>query len=211
MNFSIKTILLLMLLVALPIAGVLNRYRGKRSMAEFVEKNKGTVRWNYQQEGWYDAFSPYEDQHSGPRWLRDLWGEDACAWVKRIRIQLTPENINEGNRLLANGSSLRGLTELEIDLKGTGDAFAYRNLAGLRDVRWLSIFEGRLDQNDVAAISRMNDLEIFNLMNCELNVDDIKPLAQAKHLAWLRISKQLAQGDNIKRIRKMLPRTFISY
>lgn len=225
MRISLRSLLLLLVIIALPLAGIYNRYNGKRRLATFLatveeasptelttigDRPIGHVRWSYQLDGWYDYVKRSPEYH-GPEWIRRLFGDDALAYIKRASVSLDSKTHSATmSKLLGNGDSLRGLEELQIHVKDD-IGFDCRCLSGLNDVRLLQLSGISLEEADFRSISKMEDLEILFVSGCQFKSESVGPLAESKHLAWVQVSHSIGVSEEVQQIRKHLPAAYISY
>lgn len=226
MRISIRSLLLLVVIITLPLAGIYNRYSGKRQLEKFLattleddgstelssgsERPIGLVRWSYQLDGWYD-YTKRAPQFHGPMWIRRWFGDDAMAYIKRASVSIhSEEHSATASSLLGNGDSLRGLEELQIHV-ANGIEFDCRCLSGLNDIRTLELDGLTLDEADFRAISRMKDLEIAFVSGCKFKAESTAPLTNCQHLAWIQVSREFGISEGVLAVRKLLPKAYISY
>ena len=215
MTISLRTLLLLTVLICFPMAGFVGRHRGRVAVAQFAEQ-RGKVFWSYHRIGWWDYKKQDSSENLAAFWLRWLLGEHVLASLRRLSLNLeTDADFNTVNRLFKKRRALRGLEVLELaDKRAKGAANAALEaqvLSGLDDVRFFTLTGFKLDAQTFESIAGIEDLEILILVECEFEVSDLKPLAEANHLAWIVVPKNQVLGEKVHEVRAMLPYVFVSY
>lgn len=212
MRISLRSILLLIVAVALPLAGFINRYNGKRRVASYVASVNGTVVWSHQRGICYFP-DPPRPEFSVPMWIRNLVGDDVDSHIRRLSVSLDQSQLRTANRLLKTETvALRGLTRLKIDAtESASEQLDIHALGKLPDVRLLKISGATISRSEFESLAEMEDLEILWISECEFNAEDISTLADSQHLAWVEVGRDHTWPEVLSKMREQLPSIYLSF
>ena len=213
-QFSLRSLLIFTLIVAIPCAWLGRKIEQKRRDRETIESivmAGGAVRYDFQ----FDSSHRFiEDARSpGPEWLRRLCGENFFGEVCEVEVKGGDRELEgisgwtqlqslelDGNTVTAMG--LDGLDSLPrlrwLSLSGITDA----TLAGLRKAKNLESLD--LDQTKVSDaglrhIRGLTNLQELRLANCNVTnegMESIRPLVKLRQL-WLQVTRVGDRGTVI--------------
>jgi hypothetical protein len=155
--------------------------RRQRDAVEWVKKNGGTVKYDWQPEQIAPKVFPIpapipEAKIPGPHWLRSLIGDDYFQTVREVR--LTRCNISDVLPL----SDLPKVESLELSMNQIRDL---KPLEGLSHLRTLGLY-----QNEVEDLSPIAGLRTLELLTLGVNrISDIDCLAGMQNLESVAIQK----------------------
>ena len=227
LRFSLRTMMLLVAVVAVPLAGKFNRVRNQRAVVAEVADLNGQVIYDYQLGFKEPARQTVEPP--GPRWLRELLGDDFFATVARIDIEdvpvtgatlaliatlpdlqqlgLTSNQINvTGLRHLAKLNKLEGLGLQSTSI--TDSSLAH--LAELKGLKYLTLEGSLITDSGLVQVAKLTQLEALELHADTVTDDGLRPLAKLPNLNYLLIDcnhvtdaglAHLHQMSNLKQLR----------
>lgn len=210
MKFRLATILLVLVIIALPIAARSHRSRWRQRVEELSKADGGWVNQYPLEEKTYYSYANTVSRHSS----RSSWRELVFGphFDDRLGLHLTiatVEQATQWNELLSQKRSARGLSQLCLVFSGSDSPFNYRVLSQLDDLRLLEIRGGRIDFEALAAISEIEDLEILWLSGSELDLHSIGELGRCKHLAWLALPPSTDNAD-LNRVRQAISSVYVT-
>ena len=210
LRFSLRSMMLLVVVIAVPMAWKVNRARNQRVVVAELRKLSAGIIYDYQiVNGIYDPNLP----QPGPKWLTDFLGKEYFIEVHHIAVdgpQVNDETIALISKLpgvvsvaLVDRTSGAGITDdgmahfaemanLEIlvlrsdRITGTG----LMHLSGLRRLKILGS-SGRITDEALEQISKLEHLELLHLSQAALITD--RGLA---HIAKLHNLRSLGIGGN---------------
>jgi hypothetical protein len=174
LSFSVKTLLLLVLVSSVAFAWMgmrLQKARRQREAVATIEQLGGQVRYEYQEDKW--------DQPSGPEWLRDLLGRHVFDRVVRVEFSTT----GVPNDRVTDLSFLSGIDHLRLLYLDRTAVRDISMLADKKELRFLSISHTQI--GDLSPLTNLHNLETINFSRT--NVSDLSPLAKHRlKRVWMR-------------------------
>ena len=185
-QFSVRTLLLVMLAVSLSTVWWANRAKRQKNAVASILKMGGSVDYDYE----YDAAGNYRanTEPPGPAWLRDFLGIDYFSRVIGVSVEgdsfadaelKSLESLPDLRKLLVGGprvtdaglvhlKHLRRLEELQVGGPGVTDA-GLTNLQSLRELRTLefsccSITDGGMQY--LMPLTNLRTLKSYRLSDC---------------------------------------------
>jgi hypothetical protein len=171
LRFSLRTLLVVMLVVCVTLGWKVEKTRKQREAVAWVEECGGEVDNEYE----WDKVKPH-----GPKWLRDQLGVDFFDDVVSVSIHgsydsdVTPLAGSDVTPL----AGLRNLERLDLSFSQVSDVTP---LAGLRNLKWLYLSSTQV--SDVTPLAGLRNLERLDLSSTQ--VSDVTPLAGLRNLKWL--------------------------
>lgn len=200
LQFRLRTALLLITLLALPLAWYATGLRQRRAVAE-IRRLGGSVLYDYQCE--LDVPNP---QPRGPAWLRKIVGDEyfvrvvdvdlddtkvTDAGLERLRafrhlreLSLRRTRITDrGLHTLAQFDHLRGLqlTGTAVTDKGVEE------LSRLANLQWLCLGDTAVTDRALPHLSKLRNLEGLELSRTDLTDAAWRHLRALKNLRWLSL------------------------
>ena len=171
LRFSLRTMLIFMLVVCVAVGWKFERVRKQREVVAWVREMGGNVSYAIDDNGSAD----FKAEPSGPEWLRQWLGNDFFDEVAGVALRDTE---------VSNVSPLAKLTELRtLDLTNTqvSDVSALAKLTKLKslDLNYTQV-------RDVSPLAKLTNLEKLYFHNTQ--VSDLTPLAKLTKLLLLRFS-----------------------
>jgi Leucine-rich repeat (LRR) protein len=220
-QFSLRTLLIVTLVVAIPCAWVgrkIERKRRERAAVALIENLGGHVVYNYQTDGTREPF--------GPAWLRELLGKDFFSEVDRIRLMSVTDDVlqqlkqfGELRSLLLDGSGitdpglehLEGLTHLsDLNLSRTAITDAgLAHLAGLADLERLDISESHITGAGVDSLKGLPHLQMLELHQTQITDATLTSLVEFPELRHLYLSRNQITDANLASLKKMTRLRFL--
>ncbi len=224
-RFSLRTLLIVVLLLSLPLGWFALKMREaekQRKAVEAIEKAGGTVWYDYQEDE--SGMLMAELEPPAPTWLRELVGEDFFSDVIVVSFVDAPEVGNAALEhfkvltrlkwLLLYGTqvtdvgleNLSGLAELEslnIDAAHVTDE-GLKYLTGLTNLHDLNISRTRITDEGLEYLKGMPSLEFLSLSETQLTN------AGCLHLKWLINLRVLDLGgtqvtdEGLEHIKKLI-------
>jgi hypothetical protein len=195
-QYSLRSLMLLVLLVSLGMSWVAVRMKRTRQEDEAVEEIRklgGYALYDYQFSHSGNPFDP-----PGPTWLRHLLGENFFAAV--VEVNLTSSSLTDAGLEHLKGLTqlrtlnligtpvtdaglehLKGLTQLEeLDLCGTEVTdTSMEYLKGLRQLRTLCLFGRPITDAGLVRLMGLARLQTLDLRGTWVTVEGVKRLQQA--------------------------------
>ena len=202
LKYTVTSLLLMTLAITVPLAGFVNRHRGRQRIERLAKHLNGAVSWHNQYS------SPQSNSSSWEAPLKAIFGDNALSSISSL--SLTARNELDGEVLtsiLRSSSSLRGLEYLHLSVTPEFDCGL---LANLDDVRLLEIRGEILSTAEMTAISDIEDLELLWLNGSKFDLQDVQVLANCKHLAWLCVSDKEFSREDVRQIRDLLPEVYVT-
>jgi hypothetical protein len=206
-QFSIRSLLLLAVVVAIPcswLATEMKKAREQRAIVGEVKKAADSVIYDYQVDPLF-FYGNLDATPTAPLWLRNLLGDDLFADVKHVffpehrtisdagwqhlkeltqleRLVLSDTKVSD-----ADLQHLEGLTQLkELYLQGTqvGDA-GLRHITGLTQLERLDLDGTKVADAGLQYVRRLTELEMLALRHTKVSgagLEHLKGLSQLKEL-----------------------------
>ena len=157
LRFSIRSLLLLIALIAIPLAWKVNRAQNQRRVVAEVERLKGSIVWVHEE------LPPFysDNDPPGPLWLRNILGDDFFADVCRIDIA----NPNCDDDTLAQIATLPSLNTISLMSDGITDrGRAY--LTHLKTLETLLINSERVTDSGLKHVAQLPPRLVNLLLDC---------------------------------------------
>ena len=192
-RFSLRSLLLLVVLVAIPLGWKVNRVRNQRMVVAEIEKLHGQMYYDYQRNfigGSTSAAPP------GPNWLRDILGVDYFADVVHVNVsgpQVTDKTLA---RLLSLphlqllGVDSDEITDSEVALVARSKELIGFNLKaktitvagidhlqGLPTLQYLRLYGSEVNDSWVEHIAKLKSLETLALNDTRITTEGLAGLA----------------------------------
>jgi hypothetical protein len=180
LRFSLRSLLVLILLFAGWLGWIVHRARAQRDAVATILKLKGTVKYDWERK---DGRNLPNGKPWWPSWLVDLFGIDYFAHVTQVRLVAVPE-LSDAE--LIHISNLSRLEELDLHRSPVTDArLAY--LEGLTDLQSLILFHTQISDSGLVRLNRMHRLRTLSIENT--SVTDSGAAALQKALPQLSIKR----------------------
>ena len=173
-QFSLRTLLLAVLVLSLPLSWFAVRTeqaRKQRNAVEAIEELGGWVYYDYQ----WDGIGPQAPtEPSELPWVRESWGEDFFSDVTFVQL------INVG-ATDADLQCLQGLPNIRIlglDNNQIGDA-GLKHLEGLDNLQWLDLGYTRISDKGLKHLERLTSLRWLDLTRTQVTPEGVKKLQEA--------------------------------
>ena len=221
LRFSVRTLLLGMLIVCAALAWKVERVRKQWQAVAWIRQMGGSVEYDY--ERGVNGRRVSNSEPRGPEWLRSLLGIDYFADVVRIGLRRTEvddvsplavlsslEELKLGDTQVCDLTPLSGMTRLRtlwLDSTPIRDLSALSRLTNLEGLH--------LDDTqvcDLTPLSRMTRLKTLTLHSTP--VRDVSPLSALTNLEMLELASTvvsdlspLANLDNLQLLGLYAPRS----
>jgi hypothetical protein len=199
-QFSLRSLLLLVLLVSLGMSWVavkIERGRQQKEAVEEIEKLGGLVAYDYQQV--YRSVGP-----SGPVWLRNWLGKDLFATVVEVRF-------TSASGTDAELEHLKGMTQLQkLDLHGTQVTDAgLEHLEGMTKLQALWLHETKVSDAGLEYLKGMTQLQVLTLSGTKVTDAGLVHLEGLTQLEALLLIDTHVTHEGLKRLSRALPKCMI--
>lgn len=199
LRVSVRSLLLLLVAVAVPLAWKVNRVRNQRIVAAEVKKLNGQLNYDWEWK------SPRQYGPSGPNWLKNLLGHDYFTDIVFVDLH-DPEANDDTLASIASLPHLAGVQILSENVSDTG----LLHLARAKHLTFLQIGSKKLTETGFAHLTGLKSLNKLSLILAEPQITDanLSHIANIKQLAWLSINATNVSSDSLARIVK-LPKLII--
>lgn len=158
LRFSLRSLLVLILLIAGWLGWVVHRARAQRDAVAAILKLQGTVKYNWERK---DGRNLPNGKPWWPGWLVNLFGIDYFSHVTQVRLVAVHE-LSDAE--LIQISNLSGLEELDLHRSPVTDArLGY--LEELTDLQSLTLFHTPISDTGLAHLKRMHRLRMLSIEN----------------------------------------------
>ena len=214
-RWSLRTLGLVTILIALLIAGVINRARARQLVLEQLSQLKTyTVTKKYCLLG-VVGVKMRDDSYP---WLANLVGSSTNLVITRVEVYIhDSEEMKQVDQVLTNRTAFRGCESIVIHcvsdstMETTKFQSPSLNLARLSSVRILVVEGASLSKVDFDLFAKMSQLEILALDGSEYSPADVSQLVSMQNLAWLTLSGNHVTVVQMEEIRSKLARTYVSF
>jgi len=196
LRFSLRALLLLMILVCVTLGWKIVQVRKQRAVVAWVQESGGNVLYDY--ESYVDGWPQDNPRPPGPEFLRKLLGDDFFSNVTYIEI--SEEELSDVTPL----AGLASLIWLGLDNTRVSDVMP---LAGLTSLSFLYLENTQI--SDVTPLARLTSLEELDLRYTQ--VSDVTPLAGLTLLQELNLDNTQISEDDYKMLQEALPNCIISW
>jgi hypothetical protein len=185
-RFSLRTLLILVTLLSVPLEWVAWKRGQERAAISWVEKMGGYVVYEYRYK--LDNRNWWEE--STDKWFRER--------VRGVCLRNTP---------VSDLSPLAELKHLEgLNLYSAG----VKDLSPLAELTKLEILTLSYTQvSDLSPLAELKNLEQLFLINTQ--VSDLSPLVELKNLYHLRLDNTQVSDEQVQELRQALPNCSIDY
>ena len=172
LRFSLRSLLVLILLIAGWLGWVVHRARVQRDAVAAILKLQGTVKYDWERK---DGRNLPNGKPWWPGWLVNLFGIDYFAHVTQVRVVAVHE-LSDAE--LMHISNLSGLEELDLHRSPVTDArMGY--LEGLTDLQSLTLFHTPISDTGLARLKRMHRLRTLSIENTNVTDSGAQELQRA--------------------------------
>ena len=203
-QFSIRSLLVLVMVVAVPfswLAVEIRAAREQKAVVKEIRERHGRAHYDYQGD-------KYDVRQSGPcepSWFSDLFGEDFChevRWVEELSLDTTDEDLARIARQfphlrridlnfcritdagLRHVAALRELEAIELDNTPVSDV-GLQHLQALRRLRELTLQGTRVTDVGLSHLEELTELEDLSLGYTRVSdagLQHLRPLRRLKRL-----------------------------
>jgi hypothetical protein len=201
LRFSLRSLLLLVVVIAIPLAWKVNRVRNQRSVVAEVKRLNGEVNYDWQ---WA---SPRQTEPRGPRWLKNILGDDYFTDV--VSVDIHAPGVTDDT--IASTVRLPHLKALQIVSDDVSDA-GLLHLARAEDLTFLKVTSDKITDAGFAALRRLKGLNklSLNLTGPQITDSCLSHIAKLPHSEYLIINATNVSSDGFAQIVK-LPKLIILY
>lgn len=179
-RFSVRSLLLLIVLIAVPLAWKFNQVRNQRLVVAEITNLNGQIIYHHEMRQVRMARQTAEPP--GPKWLRALLGEDffaALVWMEINDPRVSDETI-------ALVSTLPDLKELHIRSDQLSDR-GLGHLAGLKTLKYLNLVGRQITDNGLEQIAKFKQLKGLDLNAEKVSDDGLAQIAKLTKLHQLSL------------------------
>jgi hypothetical protein len=212
MKITIQALLILLLLIAAPLGGFMNRLHHRKSVASIAESLGGKARLNSETPATY---SPLKNRGvpstpTTPAWAAKIFGDDAFEFIDEVTIeQFDPAQKDKLVELLNHSQALHSTRHFAVKSTSLCDV-DFQPLKKLKRTRILSLKQFELDHNDIAAIAQMDALELLLLKKSTVNPADLQLLRRLPNLSWLLVEQGSYDASDFDALAETLPNVHIN-
>jgi len=182
-RFSLRTLLIVVVLLSLPLGWFVRQAQRQRKAVEAIRKAGGLVWYDYELDE--DGFSTGTEEPPTPAWLRELIGDDFFLDVVGVGVA---EDTGVGDVVLEH---VKGLTKLEYLVLGgspiTDDGL--ENAKGLTRLDGLVLLGTQVTDDGLEHLKGLTELEWLELSFTQVTDDGLVHLAGLERLKWLGLSR----------------------
>ena len=194
-RFSLKSLLLLVVVIAVPLAWKVNRARNQRVVVAELQKLNARIIYDYQIfNGDFNSRVPMP----GPKWLTDLLGKEYFIEVYHVDA----DNPQVNDETIALISKLPGVVSVDLTASnGITDA-GLVHFAGMHDLEVLSLYSNRISGPGVVHLAGLKRLKVLALNSDRITSTEIVHLTGLKKLTDL-VVQGWATDDSLEQISKL--------
>ncbi len=213
-QFSIRSLLILTVAVAIPFNWMAVEMKAAREQAETVDmvlKLGGFIDYTWQFDA--NGTRTYKAQPPGPEWLRKLLGTDFFSSV--IRVGFFSDEVMADMRMLhvstqltdAGLARIAGLTQLQgLSLNSTQITDAgLAQIAGLPQLQALYLYNAQITDAGLLHIARLNRLRWLYLGTSQITDAGLKHLAGLNQLQALYFTSTNITDEGVAKLQPALP------
>ncbi len=214
-QYSLRSLMLLVLAVAIACSWFATRMQRARKLGEAMEAIK-----KLGGQTWYSYSDPFADDPPDPLWLRNLFGDGflgsgICVYlttdaaIERLKELPELESLDlYGSRISDGGlrrvKELTQLKELSLDGTRVTDAeLAY--LTGLNGLRALVLRDTGITDAGLEYLEAIPTLERLNLAGTDVTDRGLMHLKRLTHLRWLSVDSTGVTTDGMNDLQQALP------
>lgn len=227
-QFSVRSLLLLTLVVAVLCGWIARQAEEQRVAVDGIQSAGGTVMYDYHEAGpraWSTAGIP-----RGPRWMRDLLEPDYFDRVVYVGLFNTPENgdwidafnrLKSVNTLLLSGPHVNdetldrmnySISLVELHLSGssiTDDGL--RNLEKFPRLRWLMLRNTSITDKGMPHLAAIRGIEELDLYGTEVSDASAPSILILNHIQKINLKRTRVTDQGARRLQQSLPRCKIEH
>jgi hypothetical protein len=200
-QFSLRTLLVFVFLVSLPLSWLAVKIQQARERREAVAvflKAGGQVRYEYQVDEDFNQISGAETP--APAWLGNLLGQDFFSHV----VAVTARGHALGNREVAQLERLTDLAFVDLSsTKVTDDGL--RHLEGLPKLMCLSLIKTGVTDAGLVHLEVLTGLEYLHLRGTQVTDAGLKRLEGLHKLKFLGLEGTQVTDEGVEKLQKALP------
>lgn len=195
---SLKALFLGLAVLCAWLAAHCERLREQRLAIEGIARVRGRVEYDWQRAG--------RSQPPGPRWLKNVLGEDFFAVAVGVNFQFEPQRAGD-----AETEHIARLPELEtLDLEKTRlTDLGLARLGRLRKLRWLSLRKTPVSGAGIAELRNLTVLQHLDLRGVG-RWGTLEPLAAFANLKHLDLTSAGLEGDQLRGLEMLSALTWLS-
>jgi hypothetical protein len=224
-QFSIRTLLILAVIVAIPcswMAVEMKKAREQREAVDIVRRLGGVVLYNHDSR---TAIKPNPGPPPGPVWLRELFGDDFFASVAAVELNRTPvtdaelvslqgmpqlQNASLGDTQVTDAGlvHLKGLTQLlmlSLDNTQITDV-ALEHLKGMPQLVFLSLGNTHVTDAGLKHLKGLPQLQALCLYNTQITDAGLVYLKRLPELRFLTLTNTHVTDKGVKEFQQALPK-----
>lgn len=196
LRFSIRSLLVVVLLLSLPLAYLGMKIRGgqlQHSVAARITELGGTVVFDHHLD---DAGTVDVARKPGaPKWMRDLFGESYGSYVVAVNLH-SSEVSDDDLQQFGHLSKLSGLNLGCTDITDQG----LSHLATLHNLESLDLHRTRVTDRGLAHLADMSQLVTLNLGGTKITDEGLKHLAPLESLSELHLTSTDVTDRGLERL-----------
>jgi hypothetical protein len=204
-SYSLRTLFVVLTVLCVWLGVETNRVRNQRYLVQVIEKNGGEVLYQHQI---HDHRVDRTAEAPGPRWLRNLIGDD---YFRRICVvELRYYSIPFSDKDMQLIGSFASLEKLDIPMQPISDE-AIHYLDRLHNLRNISFLGPDLTDDGMRSIARFDQLEFLQILaptRNQITDGGLAAIKNLKHLQTLDVSNSQItdaglthlQGLSLKRL-----------
>ena len=190
-RFSLRTILIITLLIGLALGSTLERARRQRDVVTWIQEMRGSAYYDY--EIGDSGMNEINAEPPAPTWLVELLGIDLFDEIVTVRL-VFPDQLSDVTPM-AELTNLEFLTLIGTQVKDV------RPLARLQNLKRLNLHETPVCE--IEALAELTSLETLSL--AQTRVNDVSPLANLKGLRFLDLRHTSVSEEEIDSLKRELP------
>jgi hypothetical protein len=208
-QYSLRSLLLLVLLVSLGMSWVAVRMKRAREQEQAVEeiaKVGGEVQYDYQDPQFRTSGDPFaESDPPGPAWLRNVLGQNFFAAV--VAVDFRRSSVNDAG--LGHVERLMQLQTLDLSGAQITDA-GLQHLKGLTQLKTLFLSGRKVTDAGLEHLRGLTQLQQLNLYDTQVTDAGLSHLKGLTQLQTLFLGGTKVTDEGVKRLEQALPNCFIS-
>jgi hypothetical protein len=202
---NIRVMMLMILTVAVPLGGQVNRAREQREAVEAVQRYGGWVHFDF--EFVNGALVPGRAPW-GPRWLRTMFGDEYFRTIAYVNFDYEPAigrgvhnpNSKPCDELLKKISGLPGLKKLRMKKTQATDA-GLRHIGKMSELEELSIRDARsVTDEGVSQLAQLTNLKHISISFSNLTNDSLVLLSRLPSMEHVELQGNHFSDEGLARL-----------